>query len=175
MMTFTTRAAGNSVAYNWLAAARHYLGGHRAHVEEEQTVPRGAHRRRGEVLPTGLHRPRRRRGDAVPSGRRGVGHVAPLRPIEAASERAKISPTVNFHCLRHTWASHAVMNGVSLMVVARNLGHVDTRMVEKHPRPLGRKLRHRRNPRRRPVFRCRCRPDYTNDPAERMGSNSLLS
>ncbi len=40
--------------------------------------------------------------------------------------------TVNFHCLRHTWASHAVMNGVPLMVVARNLGHVDTRMVEKH-------------------------------------------
>ena len=30
MMTFTTRAAGNSVAYNWLAVARHYLGGHRA-------------------------------------------------------------------------------------------------------------------------------------------------
>jgi hypothetical protein len=29
MMTFTTRAAGNSVAYNWLAVARHYLGGHR--------------------------------------------------------------------------------------------------------------------------------------------------
>ena len=30
MMTFTTRAAGNSVTYNWLAVARHYLGGHRA-------------------------------------------------------------------------------------------------------------------------------------------------
>ena len=55
-----------------------------------------------------------------------------LRPIKAASERARISPPVNFHCLRHTWASHAVMNGVPLMVVARNLGHVDTRMVEKH-------------------------------------------
>jgi integrase len=60
----------------------------------------------------------------------GMSHQ--LRPIEAASERAKISPPVNFHCLRHTWASHAVMNGVPLMVVARNLGHVDTRMVEKH-------------------------------------------
>jgi integrase len=60
----------------------------------------------------------------------GMSHQ--LRPIEAASERAKISPPVNFHCLRHTWASHAVMNGVPLMVVAKNLGHVDTRMVEKH-------------------------------------------
>ena len=34
--------------------------------------------------------------------------------------------------LRHTWASHAVMNGVPLLVVAKNLGHADTRMVEKH-------------------------------------------
>jgi integrase len=68
-----------------------------------------------------------RRGDGAAWG---VSHQ--LRPIEAASERAKILPPVNFHCLRHTWASHAVMNGVPLMVVAKNLGHVDTRMVEKH-------------------------------------------
>ena len=49
-----------------------------------------------------------------------------------AVRRAKIKPTVSFHGIRHTWASHAVMNGMPLMVVARNLGHVDTRMVEKH-------------------------------------------
>lgn len=54
------------------------------------------------------------------------------RPIAEASKRASISPPVNFHCLRHTWASHAVMNGVPLLVVAKNLGHADTRMVEKH-------------------------------------------
>ena len=30
------------------------------------------------------------------------------------------------------WASHAVMNGVPLIVVAKNLGHSDTRMVERH-------------------------------------------
>jgi predicted TIM-barrel fold metal-dependent hydrolase len=30
-----------------------------------------------------------------------------------------------------TWR-HAVMNGVPLMVVARNLGHAGTKMVEKH-------------------------------------------
>jgi integrase len=47
-------------------------------------------------------------------------------------KRAKIYPAVGFHQLRHTWASHAVMNGVPLMVVAKNLGHADTRMVEKH-------------------------------------------
>jgi integrase len=53
------------------------------------------------------------------------------RMLEAC-ERAKITPPVSFHALRHTWASLAVMNGVPLMVVARNLGHSDTRMVERH-------------------------------------------
>jgi integrase len=53
-------------------------------------------------------------------------------PIAEASKTAKIEPPINFHGLRHTWASHAVMNGVPLMVVAKNLGHSTTRMVEKH-------------------------------------------
>jgi integrase len=55
-----------------------------------------------------------------------------FRPIGAASKAAKIAPDINFHGLRHTWASLAVMNGMPLMVVARNLGHADTKMVEKH-------------------------------------------
>ena len=54
------------------------------------------------------------------------------QPMSDANERAKIDPPINFHGLRHTWASHAVMNGVPLIVVAKNLGHSDTRMVEKH-------------------------------------------
>lgn len=53
-------------------------------------------------------------------------------PMLGACKRAGINPPMGFHGLRHTWASHAVMNGVPLMVVARNLGHSDTRMVEKH-------------------------------------------
>jgi integrase len=53
-------------------------------------------------------------------------------PMTAAVERAKITPRITFHGTRHTWASHAVMSGMPLMVVARNLGHTDTRMVEKH-------------------------------------------
>jgi integrase len=53
-------------------------------------------------------------------------------PMRQASQRAGIDPLINFHGLRHTWASHAVMNGVPLIVVAKNLGHSDTRMVEKH-------------------------------------------
>jgi integrase len=55
-----------------------------------------------------------------------------IRLITEASVRAKINPPANFHITRHTWASHAVMNGMSLMVVAQNLGHRDTKMVELH-------------------------------------------
>jgi integrase len=54
------------------------------------------------------------------------------RPLILASARAKIEPAINFHALRHTWASHAVMAGAPLLVVAKNLGHSDTRMVEHH-------------------------------------------
>ena len=52
--------------------------------------------------------------------------------MREAVKRAKIAPSISFHGLRHTWASLAVMAGMPLMVVGRNLGHVDTRMVEKH-------------------------------------------
>ena len=60
----------------------------------------------------------------------GKGHQK--RPMAEAVQRAKIAPPISFHGLRHTWASLAVMAGMPLLVVARNLGHVDTRMVERH-------------------------------------------
>ena len=41
-------------------------------------------------------------------------------------------PPAGFHIIRHTAASHLVMSGVPLNVVAHNLGHADTRMTEKH-------------------------------------------
>jgi integrase len=53
------------------------------------------------------------------------------RPMEEACKRAKLGD-INFNQLRHTWASLALMNGTPLLVVAENLGHSDTRMVEKH-------------------------------------------
>ena len=52
------------------------------------------------------------------------------RPFKEACTRAKL--TITFHELRHTWASLSIMAGMPLMVVAGNLGHSDTRMVEKH-------------------------------------------
>jgi integrase len=54
-----------------------------------------------------------------------------FRPMNAAYAAARIKDAT-FHTLRHTYASHAIMNGTPLLVVARNLGHRDTRMVEKH-------------------------------------------
>ena len=60
----------------------------------------------------------------------GKSHQA--RPMIEACDRARITPAASFHSLRHTYASHAVMAGAPLLVVAKNLGHADTRMVEKH-------------------------------------------
>jgi integrase len=54
------------------------------------------------------------------------------RPLKEACERAKISPSLDFHSLRHSWASLSIMAGAPLLVVSRNLGHRDTRMVERH-------------------------------------------
>jgi integrase len=63
-------------------------------------------------------------------GRWGKSHQR--RPLLEACRGATISPPADFHSLRHTYASLAVMNGTPLMVVARNLGHADTRMTEHH-------------------------------------------
>jgi integrase len=65
-------------------------------------------------------------------GGRGWGRSEQGRPMQDACARAHITPRITFHGLRHTWASLAVMNGVPLMVVAKNLGHRDTKMVEFH-------------------------------------------
>jgi integrase len=56
---------------------------------------------------------------------------AQARPMLATCRHGKLKQ-IGFHALRHTWASLSVMAGVPLMIVARNLGHADTRMVEKH-------------------------------------------
>jgi integrase len=55
-----------------------------------------------------------------------------FRPMGTACAAAKIVPAIGIHGLRHTWCSLSVMNGVPLMVVAKNLGHTDSKMIEKH-------------------------------------------
>ena len=53
-------------------------------------------------------------------------------PLQAACTAAGIDPPVNLHATRHTYASRLAMKGVPLAVIAAQLGHADTRMVEKH-------------------------------------------
>ena len=54
------------------------------------------------------------------------------RPMREACAAARITPAVGIHQLRHTWASLSLMGGMPLLVIANNLGHRDTRMVELH-------------------------------------------
>ncbi|MBL8668431.1 MAG: tyrosine-type recombinase/integrase, partial [Rhodospirillales bacterium] len=67
------------------------------------------------------------RADGMPWGK---SHQQ--RPLGEACEAARIAPAISFHILRHTYASRLVMRGAPLPVVATQLGHTDTRMVERH-------------------------------------------
>jgi integrase len=51
--------------------------------------------------------------------------------MDTACKQARVDP-VRFHELRHTYASGLINRGVPLVFVAAQLGHSDTRMVEKH-------------------------------------------
>ena len=60
-----------------------------------------------------------------------MAQVGAIPAHARACMRARLKPAVRFHALRHTWASLPTMAGVPLLVVAKNLGHADTRMVER--------------------------------------------
>jgi integrase len=60
---------------------------------------------------------------------RSINDVLSMRD---ACKRAGITPAVGFHVLRHTHASILAMRAVPMAVIARQLGHSDTRMTEKH-------------------------------------------
>ena len=76
-------------------------------------------------------RPRRAPMFPHPDGGRW-GKSKQSRPMTRALLAAGIDTPLSFHGLRHTYASQAIMAGVPLVVVAQNLGHADTRMVERH-------------------------------------------
>ena len=52
--------------------------------------------------------------------------------MREACARAGIVPAVGFHVLGHTHGSLLAMRAVPMAVIARQLGHADTRMTEKH-------------------------------------------
>jgi len=122
-------AAGTGCAYNrspiWRALPppsprfrpRLWHGRH----PDQQDRPAETHhsdQRGGCAISRALRRPRLGRDLGSEAGRPTVGNVESGR----ADARG----------MRHTWASLAVMAGMPLMVVAKNLGHRDTRMVEAH-------------------------------------------
>ena len=54
-----------------------------------------------------------------------------FRPMNAACDAAKVED-VTFHILRHTYASHSLMAGMTIEVLAQQLGHKDTRITMRH-------------------------------------------
>jgi integrase len=54
-----------------------------------------------------------------------------FRPMNEACATAKVEG-VTFHILRHTYASHALMAGMTIEVLAQQLGHKDTRITMRH-------------------------------------------
>jgi len=53
------------------------------------------------------------------------------RPMDDACDAAKIEG-VTFHILRHTYASRALMAGMTIEVLAQQSGHKDTRITMRH-------------------------------------------
>ena len=66
------------------------------------------------------------------SGSAGWRQAHQFRPIREACTKAKISPAIGFHVLRHTYASRLATQGVPMAVIAAQLGHADMRMTERH-------------------------------------------
>jgi len=60
----------------------------------------------------------------------GASHQ--IRRMRLACAKAKITPAVSFHDLRHTYGSLLAMRGVPLQVIAEVLGHADTRITQRH-------------------------------------------
>ena len=65
-----------------------------------------------------------------------LGRPEQQRPLAAACAAARVDPPINFRGLRRTYASRLAMGGAPLAVIAAQLGHADTRMVERSLRAL---------------------------------------
>ncbi len=68
-----------------------------------------------------------------------VGTCQALKIVERVANRAKLVQEVTPHVLRHTWATLAFQNGLSLAAVQKILGHdrltttaIDLNLTEGH-------------------------------------------
>jgi integrase len=68
----------------------------------------------------------------VPEGRSRWEVFTVASRLKFAAKRAKVPPPVNTVVMRHTYASQAVMAGIPLNIVAKQLGHSDTKNLERH-------------------------------------------
>ncbi len=57
---------------------------------------------------------------------------AQSRRMRVACKKAGIEPAISYHILRHTYGSLLAMQGTPMAVVAKQLGHANTQMTEKH-------------------------------------------
>ena len=104
------------------------VGGERLRLEDTKSGPRTVHlNARARCIVE--HQPCRESMFVFPSPRdagRPRGHT--LRLWNRVRREAKIVD-VRLHDLRHTFASHAVMNGIPVPVVSRLLGHASEKMT----------------------------------------------
>lgn len=72
-----------------------------------------------------------------------TNHV--YRFFHRAQERAKLSNEIRFHDVRHTFASHFMMNGGNLYDLQKILGHTDSQMTQRYahlsPHHLGNSIK----------------------------------
>lgn len=59
---------------------------------------------------------------------RDMGHVA--RAIKTASKKAGIFKRITSHCLRHSFATHSIENGVPIHTLQKLMGHNDIETTE---------------------------------------------
>jgi site-specific recombinase XerD len=59
--------------------------------------------------------------------------------LENIFDKAEVNPGLNFHFLRHTFASWLVQKGVSIYEINKLLGHADikTKQIYKHRYNVG--------------------------------------
>lgn len=67
----------------------------------------------------------------------GWGIQDQKRPMRAACAAAKIEPAIGFHILRHTYGSLLAQQGASMAVIAKAMGHADSRMTERNYAHIG--------------------------------------
>jgi integrase len=79
------------------------------------------------------------------------------RPMDEACKAAKV-PGVTFHILRHTYASHALMNQMPLEVLQRQLGHKDLRITMRHYAHLCSQYKQDKVRQHAPVFNFEVKP-----------------